>query len=183
MSQQLRAAAAKGDLAKVRAHLAKDVHVNAPHNYSGRTALIEAVFGGHLDVARLLLESGADINWRDAGTGFTPLGWAANEANLPLVRRLFIEHGANLELGNESGLTPMMVAAGGGHLLVVQALLYAGANVNTPANDGRTALSFARARKHTEVVAVLLDSGGEETPLAEPVAIPWPVVDETGSDL
>jgi ankyrin repeat protein len=48
-----------------------------------------------------------------------------------------------------------MVAACNGHVVVVTTLLEAGASAMAAMPDGRTALSFARSRGHTTIVALL----------------------------
>jgi ankyrin repeat protein len=48
-----------------------------------------------VDVARLLVERGADVNAKD-GHGFTPLALAANSKS-DLLMLLLLEHGARAE--------------------------------------------------------------------------------------
>jgi hypothetical protein len=57
------------------------------------TPLVVACRMGHLDVARVLLEHGADTETRDSDT-FNPLERASREGHVELVRVL-LEHGAN----------------------------------------------------------------------------------------
>jgi hypothetical protein len=82
-----------------------------------------------LDVARLLLEAGADPNLRlkrrppyrnvpqDRGgdtilaQGATPLLRAARAGDAPFVK-LLLEHGALVDLPSKEGVTPLMAAAG-----------------------------------------------------------------------
>ena len=49
----------------------------------------------------------------------------------------------------------------GGHILVATVLLKNGANVNAKANDGRTPLSFAKAKCHTRMVELLVANGAK----------------------
>jgi outer membrane protein assembly factor BamB len=90
--EQLRAAAAAGDEAKVRALLDAGTPVDAPARH-GRTALLEACWKGHLGVARLLLERGANPSVREAFFGMTALTGALGAGNLELVR-LLLDKGA-----------------------------------------------------------------------------------------
>lgn len=81
-----------------------------------------------LDVARMLLERGADVNVRltsmppyraklDRGNdtmlnaGTTPLLRAAKAGDVPAIR-LLLEHGADPTLTNRDGINPLMAAAG-----------------------------------------------------------------------
>ena len=78
------------------------------------TALMEAADEGHVEVVRLLLESGADINTQeDYGNGATALMEAAGNGHVEVVR-LLLENGADTNTQNNSGRTVLMYAAWGG---------------------------------------------------------------------
>ena len=72
-------AAEKGNIEAVKQHLAAGADVNA----MGRgTPLHYAAYGGHKEVAELLIAEGADVNETN-GSGETPLDYAKTEtANL-----------------------------------------------------------------------------------------------------
>ena len=57
----LRDAAYKGDLARVKSLIAAKTDVNAQHK-AGGTALMWASVGGHVEVVRTLLAAKADVN-------------------------------------------------------------------------------------------------------------------------
>jgi ankyrin repeat protein len=67
--------------------------VNARERLYGRTALMIAAAEGHLDVVRLLVEAGSDLNTVDA-EGSTALTLARSYGNLD-VAALLEEAGAN----------------------------------------------------------------------------------------
>jgi ankyrin repeat protein len=69
-------AAEHGDLDTVRTLLEQHPDYVGMADDSGATALHYAAFGGHCAVAKLLVQSGANINARDAKYGATPAGWA-----------------------------------------------------------------------------------------------------------
>lgn len=60
-----------------------------------------AASSGHIDVVKLLLDYGLPIDEQD-GLGWTPLMWAVNSSNLPLVDYL-IRRGANVEARSHKG--------------------------------------------------------------------------------
>lgn len=68
-------------------------------NWSLRTALFEASCFGHLQVAQLLLDAGADINRKD-DRHWTPLHVAARHGRNGMIR-LLLDRGANKELTSD----------------------------------------------------------------------------------
>ena len=89
---------------------------------------------GHTDIARLLLEHGANINAADDG-GSTALMEAALKGHTETVR-LLVERGADLNaVDKKCGRTAMVDAARRGHTDIVNILKAAGAKeANTPSN-------------------------------------------------
>jgi ankyrin repeat protein len=77
------------------------------------TALHSACAARQTEIARLLLEHGADPNAQQQG-GYRPLHAAAQHGDVDLARRL-LEHGADPELGKDDGETPRALAVAGGH--------------------------------------------------------------------
>jgi len=82
----------QGDAAAVRALLDRDpslVRAEAPAaHHRGWTPLHEAARRGQPEIARLLLERGADPNAREEGDNTSPLHWAAAHGRLDTVRAL-----------------------------------------------------------------------------------------------
>lgn len=64
-----------------------------------------------LEIMRLLLDHGEDINARSVETSATPLHLAAEMGQVELVQ-LLIERGADISARNKFGLTPVQYAAG-----------------------------------------------------------------------
>jgi ankyrin repeat protein len=84
-------------------------------------------FEGHLEIVKLLLDAGADINQMDHG--YTPLHYAANNGNIAIVREL-LRRGALHLSTNQPGSTPIGFASRHGHLDIVKELVKAGASVD-----------------------------------------------------
>jgi ankyrin repeat protein len=81
------------------------------------TPLHSAASARHVDVARMLLASGADPNARQSG-GWTPLHAAARNGSLELVD-LLLEHGADPSTTNDDGAGVVSLAEESGRPGVV----------------------------------------------------------------
>jgi ankyrin repeat protein len=90
------------------------------------------------------------------------LRWAASEGNTTRVRNL-VARGAQVNSGDEDGITPLMLAAAAGHEETVRELIRLGADVNIKAHPypGDTALYYAVLNNHPGVIKILLDSGAD----------------------
>ncbi|ERE85572.1 ankyrin repeat and KH domain-containing protein 1 [Cricetulus griseus] len=126
---------------------------------------------GHVEVARLLLDSGAQVNM-PADSFESPLTLAACGGHVELAA-LLIERGANLEEVNDEGYTPLMEAAREGHEEMVALLLAQGANINAQTEETQeTALTLACCGGFSEVADFLIKAGADielgcSTPLME----------------
>ena len=112
-TNRLHEAVKKGDLEAVRALLARrpeivDLLPGGPSGSEIR-ALHIAVMARDVEMARLLLEAGADVNGRSEEGGFTPLHSAAQNGNAELVR-LLLDHGADRSARTDDGQTPADIA-------------------------------------------------------------------------
>jgi len=152
-------AIAERNTSAVRALLNEGIDVNAARA-DGATALLWAAHWDDREAVDLLLGAGANVNAAD-DYGVTPLARACENASEPTVIRL-LEARANPNAAQVNGLTPLMIAARTGSLNVVKALLSRGANVNAAtANTDETALSWAVAERHLDIVRVLIDKGAD----------------------
>ena len=77
------------------------------------------------------------------------------------VNLLDSKHGADPEIRNDNGQSPVAGAAFKGDLGVVQALIEHGADIEGAAADGRTALMMAAMFNRTEIVDYLLAKGAD----------------------
>ena len=69
-----------------------------------------------LDAVQFVLDLGADVNATNA-VGRSALHGAAHIRSDAAVQLLF-EHGATVEVADQRGITPLMIAEGGGHILL-----------------------------------------------------------------
>lgn len=84
-------------------------HIDAYASYGG-TALGCAAYYGRIDLAKMLLKAGADINRRDRHIDWTPLMSAARAAEIKMVAFL-CDNGADPYLESKDGETAEMLAA------------------------------------------------------------------------
>jgi ankyrin repeat protein len=92
-AHDLTVASALGDFDRVKSLLAKDPAQIREARLNGRRALTAAVEFGHDDIARFLLEHGADPTWPESGAGRGgALHAASRQGNLPMVELLLAHH-------------------------------------------------------------------------------------------
>ena len=156
---QLLQAVKRGDATGVREILGRDADVNVRQG-DGATALHWAAHLNDLETADLLIRAGADVDAAN-DLGVTPLWVAATAGSAAMVAKLLEARGdPNITPG--TGGTPLMITARQGNVAAVGSLLAHGADVNaTEGAQGQTALMWAVARRHPEVVRVLLDAGAD----------------------
>ena len=116
LSMDIWAAASQGDLRTVKRHLAGGIDIDesfvAPRiPGSGATPLHMAILSNQQDVARFLINQGAnvDIPAQDEYAG-TPLHWAAALGRAEIARQL-IDAGANVNASDKNGYTPLDATA------------------------------------------------------------------------
>jgi ankyrin repeat protein len=112
---------------------------------NGWTALLVCSRNGwtqHLDMIKVLLDAGADVNQRNITYDFTPLMLSSYNGHIAIVQEL-IRRGADVRFTNKGDRPAIEYAAEGGHLDVVKVLIASGAVVT----DG----VFAQIIKHGHV--------------------------------
>lgn len=109
-----------------------------------------AVQQGHVEMARILLDAGANIN----AVRTNPLCRAAELGHYEVVE-LLLRRGADTECGDIRSKTALLYAAEAGHRQIVHLLLDHGADVNRKDLDSRSALCYAAKAGRTQVVDTL----------------------------
>jgi len=158
----------------VRLLISHGANVNAATR-RGRTALLVAAMSDQsADIARLLVQSGADVQAKDFLKTTTVR--AAAFGNDTETLRLMIDAGVDVNAADLPGITPLMMAAGwNGNLPAVKLLLAKGAKVNAvsapvmglPSKNGPsefgllTALMMSAPFGPPELIRTLLAAGAD----------------------
>ncbi len=130
--------------------------------YSDGYKFLEAVDDKDIaEVEKLLGKPGSTlINSRDVTNGRTALHIAA--ARRDIVWLVFLANkGANPNIADNRGVTPLMLASQLGFFEGVDALIKAGARVDTANEAGETPLISAVHRRDTQMMRVLLQAGAD----------------------
>jgi ankyrin repeat protein len=150
-------AAAVGDVAVVRRRLAEGWEIEDRSN-DGYAPLHLAAYFGQLEVARLLLERGADRNAVAANDSrVTPLHSAVSARHRD-VAGLLLALGASANAVQKGGWTPLHTAAHNGDEAIVDLLLLRGADPTRPADDGRTPPDLADEGGHAALADMLREA-------------------------
>jgi ankyrin repeat protein len=118
--------------------------VNAP-NSLGETPLMLAAINNHLELAKILIERGADVN----KPGWTPLHYAATRGHREMMR-LLLDNEAYIDSESDNGTTPLMMAAYYASPLAVKLLLEEGADPVLVNSGNASALDMALSKDHQQ---------------------------------
>ena len=149
-------AARNQDQKTIRMLVSQHAEINTRWD-DGATALLWAAHWNDLDTADLLLRAGADANAAN-DFGMTPLSQACTNGSGALVR-LLLKSGANPNTAIATGETPLMTCARSGSVDGIKILLEYGAAINAKEpSQNQTALMWAAAEHHPDVVKALIDA-------------------------
>ena len=147
-----------GDLARLQALAAKTPGLLRFKDERGRTLLHGAAAAGQMDIARWLIERGAEVDARTAQIS-TPLMYAALAGKGDMAR-LLISKGADLGARDGYQRTAfILVGRETGDADMAAILLDAGADINAVDRFNDSALSLAAWRGFPSLVDLLLERG------------------------
>nr|XP_015208428.1 PREDICTED: ankyrin repeat domain-containing protein 6 [Lepisosteus oculatus]XP_015208437.1 PREDICTED: ankyrin repeat domain-containing protein 6 [Lepisosteus oculatus]XP_015208444.1 PREDICTED: ankyrin repeat domain-containing protein 6 [Lepisosteus oculatus]XP_015208450.1 PREDICTED: ankyrin repeat domain-containing protein 6 [Lepisosteus oculatus]XP_015208457.1 PREDICTED: ankyrin repeat domain-containing protein 6 [Lepisosteus oculatus] len=123
----------------------------------GRTPLHLASYKGHVEVVRILLKAGCDLDIQDDGDQ-TALHRAAVVGNTDIISAL-IQEGCALDRQDKDGNTGLHEVSWHGFSQSVKLLVKAGANIHAKNKAGNTALHLACQNGHAQSCRLLLLGG------------------------
>ena len=182
-------AAKKGDEALVRQLIAEGSELD--YEFEGDTTLENAIRYRKVNIARILLEAGADPNFQGPNKGGTALFIAAQMRDDDTLALLLDQYKANPDLTTNSGRTALHQAAEFSNASGTAMLLKAGANPNVVDDQGRSPLVLARSSdasyviKHLEPVtnlALIAQLKAKSKPVPQPTPVAAVVQDDDEDD-
>ncbi|KAK7495784.1 hypothetical protein BaRGS_00013004, partial [Batillaria attramentaria] len=127
---------------------------------SGITPLYLAAVYGQIEIAKLLIRRGADVNQNLEEGRVTPLH-VVSESGRTEFAILLIASNADVNAKTKDGFTPLFYAILHDHLDIVRLLLQNGADVNTRIKHWTSPLFLACTRGRTGIVERLLLKGAD----------------------
>jgi ankyrin repeat protein len=122
-------------------------------------ALMKSAEFGHVHCMQALMESKADIDFRDKD-GVTPIYMAAQNGQADTLLML-LEAKADVNAADGHGITPLFKSAARGLSEIVSILLKANPDVNAADIDGVSPLYMAGQNGHAEALRMLLEAGAD----------------------
>jgi ankyrin repeat protein len=144
-------AAAFDDVPRLTQLLRDDPSLARSWSGDGFTPLHLSAFFGGTDGARLLVDAGAELNVVSRNDFSVYPIHSAAAGRVP-VALLLVQRGADVNVRQRHGWTPLHSAAHNGSEALVDALLAAGADAAATNDDGVTAADLARKAGHDAIV-------------------------------
>lgn len=127
-----------------------------PRDSAGRTPLELALLNGRTQAAEVLIEAGAAFD----PSALLLLIARKNISDRDVVRFLK-RNGADIDIRDPAGNTPLLIAADHGNHRLIHHLLEYGADVNARNDAGESALDLVRQKELPEVEKYLLRNGAD----------------------
>jgi len=143
-------------------------HPNTKVEFSnplGESPLMLAAINNYMELAKVLIARGADVNRE----GWTPLHYAATKGHREMMR-LLLENDAYIDSESANGTTPLMMAAFSTSPLAVKLLLEEGADPTLVNHGNASALDIAVSKDHQQsafYIRAFIESWYIQNPIKE----------------
>jgi|TARA_B100000929_G_scaffold198586_1_gene157660 ankyrin repeat protein len=155
-------AARLGDGQRVAACLAAGIAVNQ-RDATGATALHWAALGGQDHIVKLLIDTEADVNVAESGSGMSPLHGVARWNRLTTAK-LLLANGAKVDVRDRFGRTPLFDAMVKNRFEMIDLLLGSSVDLSARNNEGQTPLDWAIAHRKPKLIEHLRARGAQRAP-------------------
>lgn len=142
-----------GMLDACKQYVAGGINVNVK-NWKGIPLLNTAIRKEKLEIARYLIENGADVNAISLDRGYSALMdavWCGSEDGV----RLLLDNGAKLNIINKDGQTMLILAVGAGRTEICKMLVESGEDPDIKDRMGMSAYEYARLFKKDDIADIL----------------------------
>ena len=141
-----------GSVEQVKEMLKKNPNAFTVVNDNGFSPLLLACYKGNNEVAKLLIDSGGDINL--VTKMGTPLMAAIVRGNNEMAQ-LLIEKKADVNATDESGITALIYAVQFQNIVILKLLLQNNADKTHKDKEGKTAFEHAIFSRNEEIINLL----------------------------
>ena len=138
-------------------HSATIISITTKKKVHCATALWAASTGGHLDIVKMLVGQGAEVN-KSTLTHSTPLRGASFHGHLEVMDFL-LDNGAEINTPNCIGQSPLCIAAMRGQLRAVKYLILKGADFHQTTINGYSVMHLSATKGRVDIVKYLLSIG------------------------
>uniref|UniRef100_A0A8C1ZKA8 Fibronectin type III and ankyrin repeat domains 1 n=1 Tax=Cyprinus carpio TaxID=7962 RepID=A0A8C1ZKA8_CYPCA len=121
----------------------------------GCTPLHWAVDGGHLPVIKYMIQDGCEVDVMDKVSLWTPLMRVSAISGNAAVASILLQAGADVNVRDKAGKTPLMVAVLNNHVELVKLLLDSGADHHMKNEYGAGAADMAKAFGRQSIINLL----------------------------
>lgn len=136
----------------------KGIDANYIYDSNGTTLLHIASDKGDIDLVKLLLRRGADVNARTHDLHHCPIHMAIMAGHRDVINEL-VKAGSKITHYSQNGYAPLHLATLGSYKNIVEMLLGYGVDVNMVSGHGNSSLHIAVMEQAYEVAKLLLGKG------------------------
>ena len=153
-AQDLFDAARKGDLKVIKEFYEKDANSINSTNAQEYTPLILATYYNQLEVVKYLIQKKVKLNGEK---GSSTALQAASYKGFKEIAQALLEYGADPNIEDANGTTPLIYATQFKHIEIVKLLLKNGADKNYTDPSGNSAVDYAQKLQITEAIELFND--------------------------